>query len=376
MSKRIFNIVLNPFTNDSRVLKTSMSLVSAGYLVTVVAMHEPGLPEEEEIHGIQIRRIMVRSRKLPRNHLTHILAFTEFALRALPIVARANVIHCNDLGALAMGNVWRVARFGHMKLVYDTHEFAMNDRSGETLFTMWLKRRLENICIRAAKLVICVSPTIVRAYHAIHRIPRPTLVMNCPPLQILAHGDVVRTTLGLRKDQRIFLYQGRLTTGRGIELLMDSFEARKGDRNVIVFMGHGPSEQSIRDRSAACPSIQLLPAVPPQELLSWTASADYGVCFIEDSCLSYRYCLPNKLFEYMMAGIPVLASNTIDVRRLVEKEGVGIVARTNTIAGFEEALDKLLLEDPSTWRNNARKASITYCWEKQEARMLAAYKIL
>jgi glycosyltransferase involved in cell wall biosynthesis len=154
---------------------------------------------------------------------------------------------------------------------------------------------------------------------------------------------------------------------------MDSFQARQADQDVIVFMGNGPSTQVISERAATCPRIRLLPAVPPQELLRWTASADYGVCFIEDSCLSYRYCLPNKLFEYMMAGIPVLASNTIDVRRLVEKEGIGVVAKENSVAGFDEALDRLLQTDPSKWRENARRASTTYCWEQQEARLMSAY---
>jgi hypothetical protein len=76
----------------------------------------------------------------------------------------------------------------------------------------------------------------------------------------------MRTTLGLRGDQRIFLYQGRLTSGRGIELLMDYFQARQGDRDIVVFMGNGPGTQAIRRRADACPRIRLLPAVPPREL--------------------------------------------------------------------------------------------------------------
>ena len=76
----------------------------------------------------------------------------------------------------------------------------------------------------------------------------------------------------------------------------------------------------------------------------------------------------------MMAGIPVLASNTIDVRRLVEKEGIGVVAKENSVAGFDEALDRLLQTDPSKWRENARRASTTYCWEQQEARLMSAYE--
>ena len=367
---RTLVLLLGPLDHDTRVLKTLRFLRLRGQVDILCIGNSERVPDARSVDFRPGRRMLPGASAM--------LLRIRFLAAALRLVRPKEqcICYCNDLTALQVGCLLQVIRGRCVKLVYDSHELAINDRPGEGRLRIFAKYLIERLCIRNVSEVICVSDSIADEYSRMYRIPRPTLVMNCPPLQILAHGDVVRTTLGLRKDQRIFLYQGRLTTGRGIELLMDSFEARKGDRNVIVFMGHGPSEQSIRDRSAACPSIQLLPAVPPQELLSWTASADYGVCFIEDSCLSYRYCLPNKLFEYMMAGIPVLASNTIDVRRLVEKEGVGIVARTNTIAGFEEALDKLLLEDPSTWRNNARKASITYCWEKQEARMLAAYKIL
>ncbi|MBF4328677.1 glycosyltransferase, partial [Vibrio anguillarum] len=111
------------------------------------------------------------------------------------------------------------------------------------------------------------------------------------------------------------------------------------DRNVLVCMGYGPLEALIQEKAHQQSTIFFHPAVTPDVLLNYTSSADYGVSFIEDSCLSYRYCLPNKMFEYLMAGLPVLTSNLFEMKRLVEIEGVGIVAEENTVEGFRKAIE-------------------------------------
>ena len=79
-------------------------------------------------------------------------------------------------------------------------------------------------------------------------------------------------------------------------------------------------------------------AVSPDVLLDYTSSADFGISTIEDSCLSYRYCLPNKMFEYLMAGIPVIVSNLYEMKRLVESNMVGTVAKENTSDVLKEAI--------------------------------------
>ena len=360
---RTIVLLLGPLDHDTRVLKSLRFLRSRGPADILCLGKSEQVPDAIAVNFQASRRL------LPG--VSALLLRIRFLAEALRLVcaSEACVCYCNDLGALQVGCLLRAIRGPCVRIIYDSHEFAINDRPGEGRLHIFGKYLMERMCIGRASGVICVSDSIANEYGRMYRIPRPTLVLNCPPSQDVVRSDLIRTTLGLREDQRICLYQGRLTSGRGIELLMDSFQARQADHDVIVFMGNGPSTQVISDRAAACPRIRILPAVPPQELLLWTASADYGVCFIEDSCLSYRYCLPNKLFEYMMAGIPVLASNTIDVKGLVEKEGVGVVAKENSIAGFDEALDRLLQTDPSKWRENARRASATFCWEQQEARL-------
>jgi len=109
-------------------------------------------------------------------------------------------------------------------------------------------------------------------------------------------------------------------------------------------------------------------------LLSYTSSADYGILFYEDTCLNHRYCSPNKIFEYLMAGLPVLTSNLYEIRRLVESEGVGIVAQENTVESFREAVIASLKQDYSAIQSNVFNARKIYCWEEQEKVLKAVYE--
>ena len=107
--------------------------------------------------------------------------------------------------------------------------------------------------------------------------------------------------------------------------------------------------------------------------MCYTSSADYGILFYEDSCLNHRYCSPNKIFEYFMAGLPVLTSNLFEMKRLVESEGVGIVASENTSLGFKLAVKRLLSQDLNLLTCRLSAAKRNYSWENQEKILERAY---
>src|SRR5690606_12853007 len=119
--------------------------------------------------------------------------------------------------------------------------------------------------------------------------------------------------------------------------------------------------------------IYFYPAVSPQVLLGYTASADYGVSLIEDVCLNYRYCLPNKLFEYLMAGIPVLAANLPEMKRFVEEYKVGVIVQDNTPAALIKALDEALTQDKLGLSQFIDVARQQFCWEQQEKVLFSIY---
>src|SRR5690606_29915505 len=98
--------------------------------------------------------------------------------------------------------------------------------------------------------------------------------------------DIFREKLGIRPDQKIFLYQGGFTKGRGIEILLETFSQLQDDKKVLVCMGYGPMTAIIQEFATQHASIYFHEAVAPQVLLNYTASADYGISLIEDVCLS------------------------------------------------------------------------------------------
>ena len=139
-------------------------------------------------------------------------------------------------------------------------------------------------------------------------------------------------------------------------------------------MGYGPLEGLIKESSKEYENIYFHPAVPPDELLDFTSSADFGILFYENNCLNHYYCSPNKMFEYLMAGIPVLVSNLYEMKNLVEQYQIGIVATSNSVKGFTKSIEESLNQDYLRIVENVEKSRKLFCWEEQEKVLLDVYK--
>lgn len=372
--KNIVNIVLNDFVNDSRVLKVSTTLVDMSYAVTVVAMHNEGLQERESFNSVKVDRIKLTTRPWPRSKAIQLFKYLEFLIRAVWRYHRADVVHCNDLSALPIGVIIKILG-KNVKVVYDCHEYETELDSLKGIEKK-AKKVLERCLIPFADQVITVSDSIASEYARLYDVVKPHLVLNCPVYLEQPKKNLFRESMGIRSDQRIFLYQGGLSKGRGIELLLEAFSGLKSDKNVLVCMGYGPLEYQIKEKALVNNTIYFHPAVKPDVLLNYTSSADFGILFYEDTCLNHRYCSPNKIFEYLMAGLPVLASNLFEMKRLITEENVGIVAEENTIKGFRSAIQASLQQDYSIIQNNVFRTRKKYCWEEQEKVLKEVYRPL
>ena len=240
---------------------------------------------------------------------------------------------------------------------------------------------LEKTLIKYADKVITVSDSIANEYVKLYNIKKPALVLNTPPYKIIEKKDLFREKLGIGKDKTIFLYQGGLSKGRGIEILLDTFKQLQitpitNNTPVIVFMGYGPLGKMIKEASKSYKNIYFYPAVAPDILLDYTSSADFGILFYENNCLNHYYCSPNKMFEYLMAEIPVIVSNLYEMKRLVEKYQIGIVAKENTPQDLQKAIEEALKLDIEELRKNIQKVKNIYNWENQEKVLLKVYEEL
>ena len=234
----------------------------------------------------------------------------------------AQVWHCHDLNTLAIGVRCKQARPG-TRLVYDSHELA-TERSRMGRWAKWRAGRQERRGLGHTDERIWTTRT--RAEYIVRRygIPFPTLIHNVPERMEVKQGWDLRERLGIPADRRILLYQGSIQEFRGIE---ESIEAvTLLDRCVLVVIGYGyhrPALEEMVRRRGLDDRVRFFGPIPNDELLYYTASADVGLCVIRGQSLSYRWSMPNKLFEYMMAGIPIVASDFEEMGRVVREGGSG-----------------------------------------------------
>lgn len=370
--KKIANIVFNPFVNDSRVIKESVSLANCGYEVEVIAHLDIGLEKTQIQENFIIKRFSYLNRKITKSKFIKLIAYFKFILQSVRYCKSHDIIHCNDLNTLPIGFIIKKFFNKDVRIVYDAHEYE-TEVNGLSGVQKYLTKSLEKFLINYADKVICVSDAIADEYVKLYNIPKPALVLNTPPYQEVEKKEIFRETLNISKEKTIFLYQGGLSNGRGIEILLETFKQITDDKSIIVFMGYGPLESLVQTAASTYNNIYFHQAVSPDVLLNYTSSADFGILFYENNCLNHYYCSPNKMFEYIMAGIPVIASNLYEMKRLVEENNIGIVAKENTPKGLQKAIEKATELDKEELERNIQKVKEIYNWEEQEKVLLKVY---
>lgn len=370
---KVISIVLNNFLNDSRVLKEAITLKEKGdYDITVVALHEEGLLEKEKIDGIKVQRINLKTKSWSKNQAIQFIKYLEFSFRVIKNFKKVDIIHCNDLGPLPIAYIIKKLSGNHVKIVYDAHEYET-----ETNGLRGIKKKfvsiIEKLLVKKVDAVITVSDSIAEEYVRLYNIDKPKLVLNCPSYQSVQSTDKFRKKFGLEQKMKIFLYQGALNQGRGLDVILDAF-TDTDERAVLIVMGYGPMKEKVIKYAKMHNNIFYHNAVTPNELLSYTSSADVGICMIEDVCLSYKYSLPNKFFEYAMAGLPIITNNLIEVKKITEEFQCGWILREESPSELRKLIKRVLNEDLEIYKLNAKKMSEIYSWGNQEDTLLGVYK--
>jgi glycosyltransferase involved in cell wall biosynthesis len=369
------HISLTDFKNESRVLKEAGSLIRACLFdkIYIAALHGKGLLVEDHVgEKLQVNRFSIQTRAWVKSFIAQAIKYTEFCMRVYFFYRKKNigVVNVHSLELLPLGVALKYLY--KSKLVYDAHELEteVDNLSG---MRKEISRLVERVCIPHTDMTIVVSESIANWYATEYKVMRPSVVLNAPPCRDLLRRNHFREQLNIRADQKILLYQGGLVQGRGVSLILEAFKSRSDDKVVALFMGYGPLEAEIIQASSRHNNVFFYPAVPPEVVLEYTASADIGISLIENTCLSYYFCMPNKLFEYAMVGIPMLVSNMKDMSELVQKNSMGAVLDEFTPSAINRALDALLVSDLEMMGRNAYGVACDHAWEVQEATMLKAY---
>lgn len=377
---KVAMIVVNQFTHDGRVQKEARALTENGYEVEVFALHGKGLPESEIYDGYQVRRIRVRSRGWGTHLLVRMVKYVEFCTRAIVclVQARPTIVHAHDVNALIPAYI--ATRLIRSSLIYDAHELWIDRR--RTLLRSSAVRRflgvMEGVLARRADAVITVNPSIAQILADQHSLSQPTVLMHCQRYRDLERNDSLRSEFGIAPDRRIVIYAGRFLPGRGLDKLIEA--AHYLDRSVVVLMGpdhmngklqHLVAENSLQDR------VFIRDPVAPDQVPHYVASADIGVITTQSVDMSYHYSAGNKLFHYLMAGLPSAVSNQPEKRRLIETYEVGAVFDQTDPQDIARVINQLL-NDEETYQSMSRAAKRvsreTLNWQTESQKLLRLYE--
>mgnify|MGYP006429496929 CR=1 FL=1 len=335
-----------------------------------VAMEE-GAVKSDTVSSVNISSIKLQSRRctfLPRL-LRHLIEVVELTIKMVFFAFRISpqVIHCHDVVTLPLGFV--VKLFTRAKLVYDAHELE-SDKNGITPILSKITFWVEQMLFPSVDVFITVSPSIASWYEKNFDIKATSIILNSPYLDAGPRiGDSDRNYLRKRfsipEKERIFIYVGIFGQGRGIEQVLQAF-ANIPDIHLVL-LGYGALTEYIIEEASVAKNIHYHKAIPHEEVVRVVASADIGLCLIENISLSDYYCLPNKLFEYAFAGIPVVASNFPDISMLVQSHGLGICCSPDldSIRNAVLAVQHYDRVDPTSLRELS--------WEHQEDKLRQLY---
>jgi glycosyltransferase involved in cell wall biosynthesis len=173
------------------------------------------------------------------------------------------------------------------------------------------------------------------------------------------------------------VYVGGLVPGRGLEPAIDALGRLDGLRLRLVGPGSNAYRRELVERAGRCnveDRVEFAGAVPPDGVVGAIAAADVGLALIQPVCLSYLLTLPNKLFEYIAAGVPILASDLPVMARFVRDHGVGVLVAPDDVEAIARGLRELVHErSGAPYREAVRRAARETRWERERARLVDVY---
>jgi len=389
---KVSMLVTNEVTFDSRVLREARTLSSLGFEVCILGMDRSGdsLPVEE-VEGFRIFRCqewrLVRWLRTRRGMSSNLLRKGLTALRyfLFSLRARGDVIHAHDLDTLPFG--FLAARRCKAKLIYDSHEiyteqWPSDRRSKSFSFVLRMMEHLESLLIRRADATLCVSPSIAAHLGARYRIPPPMVLRNCAEPNVDRPRPFhLRDLVHIQARDRIVVHTGSLVPfGRSLKELILAF--RKLASNChLVFLGEGSMKKELQElvrEEGLEDRVHFLKPVPPQDLVGTIAEADLAAVIIRGGdCRSYLYSLPNKLFEAIAAGLPVVASGLPDIRDIVEAYEIGILCHPEDPQDIARAIEEALAPDRyPTLKANLERAQRELSWERESRKLSRLYQTL
>ena len=314
-----------------------------------------------------------------------VLGWAERASAAAP---EADVYHGHDLTGLPAA-VRARERHGGL-VVYDSHELFLESGSNASrpAWAKWIVGRLERRLAAGATALVTVNRTLGQILLERLSMSRVVVVHNCPPRwdPPLPGLDPLRPAAGLMPGTPVVLYHGGFSRDRGLLELADAMLEPGLESAHLIFLGFGPLEGVLKARAleaGAGARVHVLPSVPPDRLAEWVAAADIGAMPNQPRTANERLSTPNKLFESLAVGLPVVSSDFPERRTIVMDDPagpLGALCEPTDIGSIAAAIRSILdlgpVERADLRARCLRAAHERWNWETESAKLVALYASL
>lgn len=367
--KKAIVSVINDLVTDQRVHKACVALQKSGFDVLLVGRVLPSGPPMPS-RPYTVHRMKLAFSKGP-------LFYAEYNLRLffLLMFTRHNLLVSNDLDTLLPNFI--MSRIRRSYLVYDSHEYFTETPElvhRPTVQLVW--KRIEEAILPRLDSLITVNESIAQLFRAKYHI-KTEVVRNIPPSYFdNEHFD--RAWAGLPDDKKVLVLQGSgINIQRGAEEMVSAMEHLPDCLLLIIGGGDVVDElKKMVDDLKLEGRVLFKNRMPYQEMMRYTVLADLGLTLDKDTNINYRFSLPNKLFDYIHAGIPVLASPLPEIKNVVEAYDIGSFISNHNPASIAETIKGIFADSAlySRWKANLRLAAQDLCWEKEEEKLLRIYE--
>lgn len=368
--KRVILSVTNDLVTDQRVDRVASTLCRQGARVTVVG------------------RILPNSLPLNRPYRTHrmrllfnkkVFFYAEYNLRLFfyLLFTKADILVANDLDTLPANYLVSILR--KKALVYDSHEYFTGmpeilDR--KLVHTVW--KSMERFLFPKLRHIYTVNQSIANLYAEEYN--KKIHVVRNVPIKIVKENWPNRKELGLPVNKKILLLQGAgINIHRGAEEAVQAMQFL--DNHLLLIIGGGDVMDTLKKMVQELKledKVLFLDKMPYESMISYTRLADVGLSLDKDTNINYRFSLPNKLFDYIHAGIPVLCSDLIEVAGIVKTWDIGRIIINHDPQYLAEIIFEMTSDEDLCrhWKKNAILAAETLCWEKEEHHLMRIYNNL
>jgi len=375
---------------------------AAGWQVTIVAMPtgDELRPDDRRIVRLNLQRsntVRAQSATLyrglrrvvptPAANFMRYMALRFFAdpekyffsmYSGLLSTMKPDVFMAVDLPVLGVTR-WAAENAG-AQLIYDSHELFAEQEQSEWEKARW--RQIETTHIQSCDAVITVNRSIARELEHRYSIPVVNVVYNAvrlPPA--LDRSSLFHRIYGLSPDSKIVLLQGGLSPGRNLEALVEAMRFVSDSIVHLVILGNGEMLQrlkAITHRFGLFERVHFHPAVPQERLLAYTAAADVGVIPYLATCMNNLFCTPNKLFEYIAAGVPILANDLPEISRVVVGHDIGRVGDMGSAKKIADLIEDCFKCEGRLghWRSNLQSVREILSWQQEEKMVLKIFDAL